>query len=55
MDSNFKKYIISIDFGSSIIKYLIMDVSKDDFKIIALDNKVNFDIYNIFLYSLTHH
>lgn len=55
MDSNFKKYIISIDFGSSIIKYLIMDVSKDDFKILALDNKVNFDIYNIIDYLLVEY
>ena len=52
MKCSFKKYIISIDFGSSIIKYLIMDVSKDDFKIIALDNKVDFNIHGIIDYLL---
>ena len=55
MVNSFKKYILSIDFGSSIIKYLIMDVSKDDFKIVALDNKVNFDIHNIIDYLINEY
>ena len=55
MVNSFKKYIISIDFGSSIIKYLIMDVSKDDFKILALDNKVDFDIHSIIDYLLNEY
>ena len=55
MKLDFKKYIISIDFGSSIIKYLIMDVSKDDFKIFALDNKVNFDIHSIIDFLLNEY
>ena len=55
MVSNFKKFIISIDFGSSIIKYLIMDVSKDEFKIIALDYKINFDINKIIHYLLSEY
>ena len=50
MSDNEKKYIISIDFGSTIIKYLIMDVSKDNYRIIVLDNKVNFDIHKIIDY-----
>ena len=52
MSDNKKKYIISIDFGSTIIKYLIMDVSKDNYRIIVLDNKVNFDIHKIIDYLI---
>ena len=52
MSDNEKKYIISIDFGSTIIKYLIMDVSKDNYRIIVLDNKVNFDIHKIIDYLI---
>ena len=52
MSDDKKKYIISIDFGSTIIKYLIMDVSKDNYRIIVLDNKVNFDIHKIIDYLI---
>ena len=52
MSLSFKKYIISIDLGSTIIKYLVMDTSNDKFKIFAIDSKTNYDIHKIFDYII---
>lgn len=52
MNLSFKKYIISIDLGSTMIKYLIMDTSSDDFKIFAIDSKSDYDIHKVFEYII---
>lgn len=47
MNVVFKKYIISIDYGSSVIKYLIMDTSKDEIRIVNMDIKKDVDIHDV--------